>query len=217
MKYPITHPENFGKWKVKEHLAAAGQFSLYVVTDSTKDDPPERLLKTPFTEYIPKVRFEAELLQKLEHPNIIELIDCDLEADPIYEVTEYGTQSYFNAALTDWKLNELAPHYIKEKCKAITNAVGYLHSQGITHNNLQQTHIVICEDGTPKLIHFEDCKIHSETYFDTSKDITLLTETLSHVRAVAAGIVKKENDNNRQARLERIKTFTPQSPKALTK
>ncbi len=215
MKYPLTHPENFGKWKVKEHLAAAGQFSLYVVTDSTKQDAPDRLLKTPFTKYIPKVKFEAELLQKLEHPNIIELIDCDLEADPIYEVTEYGTQSYFIAALTEWKLRKL--ENIKSKCDEIVDAVGFLHSQGITHNSLNQTHIVICGDDTPKLIHFEDAQIHSETYFDTSKDISQLMQTLSTVRTKANSIRRTERENMKQYHIQKNKTFTPQPPKALTK
>ncbi len=210
----LTHPERFGKWKVKEHFESGSHFHLFIVTDSTKEDPPERMLKTPREFYDKKMAVEAELLKRLNHPNIINYIDCDLEAETPYLVTEFAQSgSIDNIARTTTS--------IRRDLKQIFKTVGFLHSQGIAHNALTKSHIVICE-GTPKLIHFENAEFYKQHHFNTSKDLMDLWDTFYEVlyeREMREFQQKKGVLSYVEQQLNSVKHFKQQRqpPKALVK
>lgn len=223
MKYPLTHPENFGKWKVKEFTEQAGhgmtEFYSYIVTDSTKEDSPDRLLKAPTPRYIDRLKYETKLLEKLKHPNIVKLIDYDLEADIPYKVVELSNHGEFWDALPTWPLHKLRADGENDIVRQFTRAVGYLHSQGIRHNAIDRHHILIFEDYTPKIVRFRDAEIFNDTHFNTFKDMEGLAREIASFRSKTRQLFIENAQGNREERMEKLRKLhiQPTPPKALTK
>lgn len=129
-----------------------------------------------FTKYIKKrqtpesFRQEVQILASLDHPNIVTVLDYDLEAEKPYMITEYiegGTLQ--DADLSEWSLEEKQKIYWQ-----ICRAVGYVHSQGYIKNDIASGNIMLREDKTPVLIDFEHSKPLDEANGWTAGDISFL-------------------------------------------
>lgn len=100
---------------------------------------------------------EARALARLNHPNIIQL----------YESGEAGPGVYFlsleyveGQPLTTWL--RARPRTTKEILRvflAVTKGLFSAHQRSLVHRDLKPDHIVICRDGTPKILDFGLAKI----------------------------------------------------------
>ncbi|MBL4848666.1 MAG: serine/threonine protein kinase [Planctomycetes bacterium] len=93
---------------------------------------------------------EAELLARIQHPNVLRVYACTLE--PIaYIVTELVDGSDL------LKLSErdaLETDQSAEITAQLCDAVGALHSEGIIHRDLKPENAILRPDGTPVLLDF---------------------------------------------------------------
>jgi serine/threonine protein kinase len=211
------HPKQYktlGDWQVQRIFASGSQFTLYIVT---KDGSSDRLAKVPSTEYVGLAKKECAILQKLNHPNIIKVIDSDLNTDIPYMITEYGFNGRFTEGIREWNINKLDHDSIKRAFQPVFDCVGWLHSQGITHGYFDQSHVVLTEDNTPKIINFTKAEIHSGTYFDTSMDLTTLADLYGVAQHIAREIVSQFYQVEQEKWQQKIDALNIASPKALNK
>ena len=88
---------------------------------------------------------EISLLKKLNHPNIIKLLDIVID-DDLYLIFEY-LDFNLNQFLNKEKKNYLKKGFIKYILFNILKGLSYLHSNQIIHRDLKPSNILISQDG----------------------------------------------------------------------
>ncbi len=99
---------------------------------------------------------EFEMLQTLEHPNIIRVIDHFEEDDELYLVTEFGV------AFTS-QFDKPTSKQVIDLSFRICKALEYLYQKAIVHLDIREQNILISEEGEIKLAGFTRARHLSET------------------------------------------------------
>lgn len=105
--------------------------------------------KTPLlTEYFQN---EVRLIARLRHPNIATLYDAQLSTPPLYYTMEFVQGERLNEYLKKYTVSLAARLAI---IKAVAEAIGYAHGQGVVHRDLKPQNILVDKEGTPHIIDF---------------------------------------------------------------
>lgn len=81
---------DFGQWEPVRPLGEGGQGHTFIVREKGKEGSAEFVLKRLKNDKrIQRFRSEIEAGLKLSHPNLVNVIDYDLDAKSPYLVTEY--------------------------------------------------------------------------------------------------------------------------------
>jgi eukaryotic-like serine/threonine-protein kinase len=115
---------------------------------------PGRALAGP--EELQRLRREAEVLARLNHPNIV----------PVYDSGEWDGQPYFamefvDGGTLDRKLGGL-PRPAREAVtvvETLARAVHFAHQHGVVHRDLKPGNVLLTSDGTPKISDFGLAKL----------------------------------------------------------
>lgn len=150
-----------GSWYLESLIGRGGMGSVYLA--SRQDGQFEQLAALKLlscrisSEWLEdRFRQERQNLARLNHPNIARLIDggTTAERDP-YLVMEYVE----GAPLDDYcRSRELSIRQRVELFLRVCDAVTYTHQNLLIHRDLKPDNILVCEDGTPKLLDFGTAK-----------------------------------------------------------
>jgi len=94
---------------------------------------------------------EAKTIASLNHPNIINVIDCGEYEETYYVVTEYIDGKTLETTLADESTR------LADKLNIVVNtlkALEYAHNNGVVHRDLKPSNILISNDGFVKLLDF---------------------------------------------------------------
>lgn len=94
---------------------------------------------------------EVELVARLEHPNIVSIIDSGIHAGQYFFVMEFVEGQTLDAAMPRGECSTRAALAIL--CE-IATTVDYAHQRGVLHRDLKPSNIVIGKDGKPHLLDF---------------------------------------------------------------
>ncbi len=105
--------------------------------------------------YLDKLMLEASYLKKLKHPGIVKYIDNFYYLGEFHLVIEYLNgetllESSPRSPFTEQQVIDLA-------CQLL-DALSYIHTNGIVHRDINPKNIMVCSDGTVKLIDFGTAK-----------------------------------------------------------
>lgn len=142
------------RWAYKSHLQLGGQAHTYIVRDKQEEygDCVLKRLRDPTN--IGRFRREIEASCKLQHQNIVKVIDADgLDHNPPYLVTEYCSAG----TLEDCDLSAKTVVDRLQMFIAICDGVAHAHSKGITHRDLKPANVFQRTDGTPVIGDFGMC------------------------------------------------------------
>jgi serine/threonine protein kinase len=93
---------------------------------------------------------EAEIVAKLDHPNIIHIYDYGIEDESCYIVMEYCDGPNLEELLKEKLLPEVALLIIREVAEALL----YAHTERIVHRDIKPSNILINKKGSVKLTDF---------------------------------------------------------------
>ena len=130
------------KWETIESLPEGGQAFIYLVRKIGSDDRQQHVLKRlKDPERIGRFRNEIEAGLKLEHKNIVRVIDSNLEADPPYIVT-----THYKGGSID-KNPPFSRGYAKllDLFGQICDGVLHAHSKDVIHRDLKPGNIFLEE------------------------------------------------------------------------
>lgn len=97
------------------------------------------------------LRRDAEALAKLDHPNIVRIIDFGESGGRAFYSMEYVKGQSLEERL---KSGPLAPREAARLVETLARALHEVHKQQIVHRDLKPANILLCEDGTPKVADF---------------------------------------------------------------
>jgi serine/threonine protein kinase len=167
-------PTTFGKYKI---LGLLGEGSTCVVAEALHQQTGKsyavKIINGDHNmsfKLSSAIEREIRILKKLDHPNIIRLIEVIHENGYIFVVMEHCEGGTLLDLILADKLHDLSD--VKRLFRQIAEAVAYLHSLGIAHGDIKPDNIVLTADGDAKLIDFGYCK-ESLLGFDEDKSGTV--------------------------------------------
>lgn len=94
---------------------------------------------------------EVELVARLQHPDIVPVIDSGVHVGKYYLVMDYIDGRPLDRAVHD---DRSSPRDILRLVARIARAVDYAHQRGVLHRDLKPTNILVDRDGAPHLLDF---------------------------------------------------------------
>ncbi|KAL4423876.1 hypothetical protein ABPG75_001177 [Micractinium tetrahymenae] len=138
---------SFGKvWKARR----TGSLQTVAVKLITKHGKNEKDLRN--------LRQEIEILRKLQHPNIIAMLDAFETKNDFCVVTEFAQGELFHILEDDRCLPESV---VRSVARQLVQALHYLHSNRIIHRDMKPQNILISANGTVKLCDFGFARLMS--------------------------------------------------------
>ncbi len=140
---------------IHEMISRSGMATIFRATD--RQTKQMVAVKVPYMQFESDPGFfsrflrEEEIGLKLQHPNILKFYPVENKSRP-YIVTEY-LRGYTLAHL----LNNIRPMPVADALKLasrICDALAYLHGEGVIHRDLKPQNIMMCYDGTIRLMDF---------------------------------------------------------------
>lgn len=158
------------RWEKVElpHIGEGGQGYIYKVKDLTGEYSYDCVLKVfKGIKRIDRINNEIKALQKLDHPQIVPILDFSITDKEAYFVTK----QFSKHTLAD--LAPLAPLKALEIFVDICEPIVYAHSKGIVHRDLKPENIVF-DDDKPVILDFGLC-------FFTDEEDNRLTATIEQI------------------------------------
>src|SRR5690348_10783156 len=155
---PVMPPICVLGYRLLEEIGSGGQATVFrVMQESTgrvvalKVLPGGRL-----TGRHARARFdrEAEILAKLDHPNVVRIIDrCQTQDGSLVLVMDYIEGKRLDAA---WNVQPHAgiARELATLFACICDGVGEVHRHGIIHRDLKPSNILIDRHGAPRILDF---------------------------------------------------------------
>ena len=174
-----------GKFKVISKLASGGQGTAYICTNLDKADPkfpllqdretvvlkeyvlPVHVVRSAKKQSIEDLQKEARILQQLNNPRVVKLLDFFVEDYRGYLVLEHISGKNLR------KYVEANGPLDEESTKALgiqmCSILSYLHSQqpAIIHRDFTPENLILDENNILKLIDFNVAKISEDTFTAT--------------------------------------------------
>ena len=139
-------------------LGHGGMNWVYLARDVTNDQ--EVVLKFPNDELIGNIavferyKREAEIGNRLHHPQVQQLLNTDEKRSEDYLVVEFIKGQTLRAVLEEHAPNPLPAAEAIRLTLLISGALAYCHEQGIFHRDIKPENIMVQEDGNIKIIDF---------------------------------------------------------------
>ena len=146
-----------GRYVTLKKLGEGGKGVVYKTRDTVLNRVVAvKMLKSAILSEEARSRFlrEAQVVAKLNHPNIVSIHDIGKEDEEQFFVLEF---------VDGMSLRELMGTYPEGKCDIQTvlrtgidvcSALQYAHSQGVLHRDVKPENILITQEGTAKLMDF---------------------------------------------------------------
>ncbi|MDP1939311.1 MAG: serine/threonine-protein kinase [Gallionella sp.] len=146
-------------------IATTHQYAVFEIARVKDQHPFAKKQLKPESEALGADRFrnEVRLLARLDHPNIIRVIDQQLSDFPLYVVTPL-----YKGNLREWirsatKGVVLAGDDIQDIFDRLLDAVAYAHDQGIIHRDLKPENVLLNSPRDVVLIDFNISVLPDDT------------------------------------------------------
>ncbi|MFM7168700.1 MAG: serine/threonine-protein kinase [Planctomycetaceae bacterium] len=142
---PLSPGSRLGHLRLLSPLGRGGMGSVYLAIDDRNGcrvavkslNPAHRS-----AEYLSGLSREARLLSQLQHPNIVQLLEFDLEHDSPHLVLELASAGSLRKAVQHRTLNQ---HQCVQLISAVARAVHAAHESGVLHLDLKPENILLMQ------------------------------------------------------------------------
>ncbi len=146
-----------GRFKIVDVINRSGMGSIYQATDMTTGE--KVALKVPLLQFESDPAFffrferEAEIGYELDHhPHILRFIKVEGKKSRPYIVTEFLEGQTLAQVLA--KVRPLPVADSVQICGRICDALEYMHKHGVIHRDLKPQNVMICNDGSLRVMDF---------------------------------------------------------------
>ena len=170
---PSVDAGRIGPFKL---LGVLGQGSMGVVFDA--EDPKGRRvalktirpsgLKTRSEQIAARFAREAQILQQLDHPGIVRLIDSGRDGDTLYLAMELVEGV---SLLAVRRQGPLGFHPLVQLGVQVAEALSFLHEAGVIHRDIKPANILIGSTGQPVITDFGISGLNEATNITQQGDL----------------------------------------------
>lgn len=141
-------PERIGPYRIERLLGRGGFASTYLAQHEAKGTPVALKVLHPYRqddpEFLGRFRQEARLGARLDHPNLVRLLDPGPETGVPYLAMEYVSGRRLDQVLREDGRPSL-PDLLR-LARAIAEGMAYAHSHGVVHRDLKPGNIMLAGD-----------------------------------------------------------------------
>ena len=142
-------------YEIKSKLGQGGMGAVFLAVDKRLDREVAIKVVSQQVANSEKLtdRFisEVKAVAALNHPNIAQLYDAQMSAEPPYLVMEYVDGTTLEEYL---QLHPQSAVATAELIQKIANAIEFCHQKGIIHRDLKPSNILLDKSGVPKVADF---------------------------------------------------------------
>ena len=147
--------EQIGRFTILRRIGKGGMGVVYVAYDSELDRRVAVKLLRSELSALPGIReqllYEAQMLAKLSHPNVLHVYDVGIHRHQIYLALEYVEGETLRAWQArhhgDWRV--LVAMY-----RACGEGLAAAHSAGVVHRDFKPENVLVGVDGRPRVLDF---------------------------------------------------------------
>ncbi len=178
-------PKRIGHYLLRELIGTGGMGKVYRAHDPVHDRDVAIKLLAPSLAADPNSvrRFEREIevLKRLDHPNIVRLLDSGRHGGVPYFVMEYVdgqslTKLMRRLGRVPWRQ---AVHWAIQICEALAHA----HARQVIHRDLKPGNVLIAPDGCVKLTDFGVARLFGTATLTTAGNVVGTVEYMSPEQA----------------------------------
>lgn len=147
-------PESIGRFKIQEVLGRGGMGEVYKAFDPTLQRTVAVKTVRPDIdqpEYLERMMREAQACARLSHPNIVTIYEAGQHDGVVYIAMEYLQGKDLADLLDKRSLSYEEKIRILSK---VLDALQHAHAQNVVHRDIKPSNVLICADGTVKLMDF---------------------------------------------------------------
>lgn len=111
---------------------------------------PTQMVREP--QDIERFKREVETITSLVHPNIVRVFDFGQDEDFYYYAMEFLDGRSLRELVQD--RGHLSPYHAAEIVRDAARGLAYAHQHGVIHRDVKPSNVMICKDGSVKLVDF---------------------------------------------------------------
>jgi eukaryotic-like serine/threonine-protein kinase len=194
---PDRKGQRFGPYVVDREIGRGGMGEVYLAHRTDKEFEHRIALKVvrrglAFDEMLARFRQERQILARLDHPNIVRLLDGGSTPDGL----PYLAMDYVDGVpLADYcESNKLD---IRARCRLmlpVCDAVAHAHRHLIIHRDLKPANILVTTEGIPKLLDFGIAKLVDPGADGSTTELQPLTPDYASPEQVSGAPVTTATD-----------------------
>jgi serine/threonine-protein kinase len=144
-----------GRFHVTDVIARSTATTLFKATDLKTGRPVA--LKVPFLQFESDPSFfarfqrEEEVAGRLDHPYVLKIVPVAEKSRP------YIAMEYLEGQTLAWLLHQARPLPVADAlaiAARVCEALEYLHGQDVVHRDLKPDNVMLCADGSIRLLDF---------------------------------------------------------------
>lgn len=193
---PFVVGENIGPYRLVEQLGQGGMATVFKAYHSALDRYVAiKALHPAFLHepnFLARFRREAQVVARLEHPNIVPIYDYSEHEGRPYLVMKFIEGETLKARLGK---ETLSSGEISRIVQSVGAALSYAHEQGVLHRDVKPSNILLANDGRIYLADFGLARMADAGESTLSSDVTLGTpQYISPEQALGAKDLDQATD-----------------------
>jgi serine/threonine protein kinase len=168
------------QWRRVRSLTAGGQGEIFLVKKAGSEQDTlyvqKRLKNTKSHERRTRFLQEIETTSKLDHPNILRIIESGIDQSPPSYISEYCEGGTLESKAVEYRGNVDA---VVRDLLPIIDALNAAHRAGVIHRDIKPSNILFRKDRTVVLGDFGIC------FVEGAQTITLTDEAVGSINFIA--------------------------------
>ncbi len=153
-----------GRYRVLSVLGQGGMATVYRALDTRLQVHRAIKVLDPAVAQSAQVRArfesEARTMARLQHPNLVTVMDVGEDADRTYIVMELLDGGSLHDRIE--REGPLSPRQASTVIQHVLGALRLAHSRGVIHRDVKPHNVLVDEDGVPKLTDFGIARVKTE-------------------------------------------------------
>lgn len=143
------------------------------------------------TTALKKIQLEARILQRLDHPNLVKILDAGIVEDKLYFAMENVKGESLAAVLS--RRGRLPWDLSIEYARQIASGLHYIHEQELVHLKLNPDKILLTEDGTLKVADLRLNRAKKRRWDETKRRVLDLAAYMAPEQMMEEGATAKSD------------------------
>ncbi len=185
----IRHPEKISHYRILELLGEGGMGSVYKAHDTQRNETVAIKLLSRHSlqseEIRRRFRREASAGMRLNHPNIVKILDVGESDEELFICMEYMDGNTLRQIIQE-ELPDLKK--VIDIAIATANALKHAHEQGIIHRDIKSENIMLTHDEQVKVMDFGLARMQDASMLTREGEIIGTIAYMSPQQAVGEAI-----------------------------